>query len=414
MAQLKRSVLGVTVLLAGVLAFPGCAAQEKKKDPGEKNVATAHWRAARGAVMATLANDQYKAGNFTDARNTVTEALKFAPDSVELRVLSARIAIEQNNLDLAESELLHAAKVDPKAPAPDYYYGVLMQRWQRLPRALELYTSASEKAPREPAFILARAETLVALERPDEAMALLTAAAREFDTSAEIRSALGQLFMRDRQYAKACEQLRQAVMLAADDEALREVYARALFKAERFDEATVVFERLTRSEKNQDRADLFSLLGECYMNAERFTDARAAFETAVNLQPQNPQYLLNLGKAALESKDLRRADLTIRKALAMRPSDPQANLLLGYVRMEQGKYAEALAAFRRAAQGDMKDTIALCMSGLALEKLGRSDEAVRAYAEALSLRPDDELARGLLGKLQARKDGVADLNAGDR
>lgn len=402
--MLRRKCLAVSVVL--IAAVVGCESGSKKHG-GEKNAATLHWKLARAGVQSSLARDQYKAGNFDAARKTVDDALKLVPSSSELRTLSARIAIEQGNLDYAEKELRLAQEANPADPAPDYYYGVIMQRWQRLTRALELYTSASEKGPGEPAYILARAELLVALDRDADAIQTLQKACASFENSAEIRSALANVMMKQRRYAEAVDVFRQAVLLGADDENLREQLARALFRSNRLTEAASVLERILKSENYGNRADLYTLLGECELAAGRPLEARAAFETASNLQPQNIVYLLNLAKASLESHDLRRAEMTVRRALAISPTDSQANLLLGYVRMEQEKLPEALAAFRRATQSDSRDTTALCMSGVVLEKLGRRDEAAQHYARALDINPGDDLARQLLNQLH----GVASLES---
>ena len=55
-------------------------------------------------VLTSLAQDQYKAGSFDKARETVDDALKLTPDSATLRVLSAKLAIEQGQLERGDQE----------------------------------------------------------------------------------------------------------------------------------------------------------------------------------------------------------------------------------------------------------------------------------------------------------------------
>lgn len=395
-----RINLSVVVLAAAVFVG-GCAGTGDKDKNGDKNAATAQWRAARASVLITLARDQFSSGNFDEARNTMTDAIKLLPDNAELRTLSGRIAFEQGDLELAESELRHAQKSDPKFAPADYYLGVIMQRWQRYPDALALYTAASEKAPNDVAYVLARSETLIALDRDQESLAVLNQAMKKFENSAEVRSSIAQLLMRQRKFPEAAEMMRQAVMLAPDDETLREHLAMCYFRAERYEEAVEAFQRLLRIEKLKDRSDLHTRLGECYLALGRPMDARGAFEAASVLEPGNVGFQLNLAKSALESGDLRRAEITVRKALALAPTDAQANLLMGYVRMEQSKLPEALAAFRRAAVADSRDPTPLCMAGVVLEKLGRREEAMQQYAKALTIKPNDELAKSLMNQIEA-------------
>lgn len=404
--ELGRHTGWVVACVAMIALAAGCSSAMPKSD---KNLATAAWKKARAAVMVSLARDQYEAGNFDGARSTVTEAIVLVPEAPELRVLSGRIAIEQGNLDLAESELLRARELDPKNAAADYYYAVVMQRWQRGAKALELYTAACEKNPKEVAYVLARAEMLVALEREADAVQLLTGAATTFENSAEVRGALGQVYLRQKRYAEACETLKQAVMLAADDEALREQLSRAQYLSRRLPEAKENLDRLVKGNKYAKRADMWNMLGEIELSLERPREARAYLETATELEPQNPEYLVNLARAAMDSGDVHRAEITAKRALGIAPSDPGANMMMGYVRLQQGKASEALAAFRRAGELDRSDSTPHCMAGMALEKLGRREEAAGEYAQALKLRPDDDIAKALLTQLQT----VANVETGE-
>lgn len=388
--------LSVCSLLALATASVGCNAFERP------NAAKVQWKVARTSVMMSLAREQFANNDLDGARKSITDALTIMPDSAELRVFSARIAIEQGNLELAEAELLKASTADPKNASADYYRGVLMQRWQRTARALELYETACEKNPKELAYVLARAEALVALDREAEAQTLLKTAqdSGDFENSAELRSLRGQIYYRQKKYAEACEQLREATLLSPEEIGIREQLARSLYAAGRKAEATPVLERLVADEKFAKRADLFTQLGECYLAAGRPNEAKAAFETASNLQPGNLDYTLNLTKAALDVGDIRRADLTVRRAVAISPGDAQANLMLGFVRLEQKKYEEALTAFRRSAAADAKDSTATCMAGVVLEKLGRRQDALQQYTKALALDPADPLAKQRLSSLE--------------
>lgn len=394
--KLLRTLL-VCSLVATASATVGCNTLDRP------NVAKDNWKMARSTVMLSLAREQFNNNDLEGARKSITEALAILPENADLRVFSARLAIEQGNLELAEAELLRASAADPKNAAVDYYRGTLMQRWQRMPRALDLYVLACEKNPKELAYILAQAEALVALDREDEAQALLkkTQESGNFENSAELRTLRGQVYMRQKKYAEAAEQLRDATMLSPEETGIREQLARALYAGGRKPEATPVLERLVADEKYAKRADLHTQLGECYLAAERPNEAKASFETASNLQPGNLNYTLNLAKASLDVGDIRRADMTVRRAVALSPGDAQANLLLGFVRMEQKKYEEALTAFRRSAAADAKDSTASCMAGVVLEKLGRREEALQQYAKALTLDATDTLAKQRLASLEA-------------
>src|SRR4029079_18158894 len=130
----------------------GCQSASKK--PTQKELAAQQWNATRASVLAGLANDQYNTGNLEKSRSTVTDALKLAPDNARLRILSAKLALEQGQLELAERELARAREADPKNAEADYLSGVVFQRWQKAETAFEFYSAAYEKAPAELAYLM--------------------------------------------------------------------------------------------------------------------------------------------------------------------------------------------------------------------------------------------------------------------
>jgi tetratricopeptide (TPR) repeat protein len=389
------------VCLTGILPFTGCAnSGEKPKSEQEKAALKKQWADARANVLYSLAKEQYENGNFDKCRETITDALKMDPDSIQLHVLSAKLAIEKGNLEAADKELIQARRLDPKSAEADYLSGVVCQRWQRTQEALDYYRSASEKQSGELAYQMAQAEMLVALGRSDDALALLQSKVVYFEYSAAIRDAVGQLLMQKGKYDKAAEVLRQASILANDDDTIREHLALALFQNKQYRDAIDILNRLVHVDKYAKRADLYLALGECQMQINKPRDARDSFDTATQISPNAAHAWLGLGKSALAVNDLRRADIALKRCLSVDPASSECNLLLGYVRMRESKYEEALAAFRKAHALDDTDTVSLCMVGYTLEKLGKNDEAVRCYAKALKIKPGDDFATRLMAEVE--------------
>jgi len=385
-----------SLLVAGPL---GCG--PNKKD--NKAAALKQWQEARAQVLYGLAKDQYKNGQFENCRSTVNDALKLAPENVNLRVLSARLAIEQGQLEVADKELSKARQVDPKNAEIDYLSGVIYQRWQKHETAYEYYVSASDKQPAELAYIMAKSEMLVAMDREKEALSLLQEKMNYFEHSPVIRDAVGQLLVQEAKYKEGAEILRQASILGPDDLTIREHLAMALYLAKDYRAAADELTKLTNDEKYAKRSDLWMALGECQMQMNDSRAARRSFDTATQLNPNLSSAWLSLGRAALQANDLKRAEIAWKRAMSIEPENAQAHLLAGYVRLRQGKKDEAIASFRKASALDPKDTVSLCMIGYTLERMGKNDEAVKYYAKALKIKPNDDMARKLIATLQVNE-----------
>src|SRR2546421_5615295 len=399
-------------VLALALAFAaGCVSnQPKPKTATEEG--KARWNLARAGVLYGLARDQFETGNLDDCRKTLNNAAKFAPDHVLIRLLSAKLNIEQGQLEAAEAELNHIRELDTKNAEADYLTGVVNQRWQKTEEAYQAYARAAEKNPNELAYLMAESEMLVQLDQNQKALAILKDKLNFFENSAAIRDAVGQLLMQDTppKYDEAVLVLRQASSLAPDEMQIREHYGMALYYSKQYREAISQIERLLKEEKYNKRADIHTVLGECLMQIDQPRDARDHFELASQLDPAPVSAWLNLAKAALRIDDLKRAELSLRKAMSMDPKSADANLLMGYLhlknselRNQNSEYSEALASFRKASTLDERDPVSVCMTGFVLEKMGRSDEAIRYYSMALKIKPNDDLATSLLAKVQVQQ-----------
>lgn len=397
MKTLKLS-LAAAVMAAGLA---GC--QQDAKKPTPKEVATRQWNGARAAVLTSLAKDQFEGGSFDKARQSINEAMKMDPENPAIRVWSAKIAIEQAQLELADKELRLARQFAPGNAEADYLSGVVYQRWQKPDLAYDFYHHASEKAPSEIAYLMAKAEMLVSMDRSAEALKLLEEKVVYFEHSSAIRDACGQLMVQQKKFAAGANMLRQASVLSPEDISIKEHLGLALFYSKEYEDASHTIGQLVKDEKYAKRADLHAILGESLFELGRFRDSRDAYETATKIDPSQAGFWLGLGKSALQLGDLRRAELSLKKSVSIDPASNEGNLMMGYLRLRQDRLSEALASFKKVNATDANDTLGLCMTGYVLEKLGKSDEAMQYYGKALKRNPNDELANRLMAGLQLQE-----------
>src|SRR5690349_11705161 len=144
---LRISWISISVVVCLAALVGGGCQHHRSSSPTQKQQAAEEWNDARARVLQSLAKDQFQTGNFDKARQTINDALKLDPKNASARVLSAHLAIEQGQLELAERELKLAREADPKNGEADYLLGVVYQRWQRLDEALAAYQSAADKQP---------------------------------------------------------------------------------------------------------------------------------------------------------------------------------------------------------------------------------------------------------------------------
>ena len=134
-------------------------------------------------------------------------------------------------------------------------------------------------------------------------------------------------------------------------------------------------------------------LGHHLLAEGRYREAHAAFQTALELRPDDPGLLNSIG-ALLENQGRHEEAIArFREALRLNPRHQTAMMNFAVVLMNQGRYAEGLAVAQKVIARYPNDAYAHQLAGLGLFRLNRKAEALRHYDRALALDPNLTLAR---------------------
>src|SRR4051812_4244384 len=115
--RLVQSVCAI--VLCGVVAVAGAGCNTNQNNEN-KVAAQKQWNAARAAITANLAKEQYENGTFDKARESIDNAIKLYPEAPGMHILSAKIAIEEGRLESADKSLAEARRLDPRNAEADY------------------------------------------------------------------------------------------------------------------------------------------------------------------------------------------------------------------------------------------------------------------------------------------------------
>jgi len=99
----------------------------------------------------------------------------------------------------------------------------------------------------------------------------------------------------------------------------------------------------------------WSLLGVAYEQVRRFDDARAAWNQALALSPDNPDVLTNAAMAAITHGDAAGAEALLRRAAAQPGATPKVRQNLAMALGLQGKMGEAEQILRRELPPDVAE-----------------------------------------------------------
>lgn len=302
---------------------------------------------------------------FSDASAEFRRLLRDFPNSVEVVYPVAILALQQNDLDTAETQLKHLLELEfGDRNLVNYYLGQVMEARKNEAAAIDYYGQVGLSEP----FLNAR-----------NRQALLLARAGKLD---EARQVLQQT----------------ATMHPTERVALGQSEAQLLRDAKRYAEALEVLERLLKS--NPGNAEL---LYDSALVADRL-DKVALVEDrlrqVIALQPENAHAYNALGYTFAErNMRLDEARELVARALALLPDDAFIIDSMGWVLYRQGDLAGALIQLQKA-YGLRQDPEIAAHMGEVLWGLGRQDEARRVLREAARKDPDNEALAAAVKKFQ--------------
>ena len=141
------------------------------------------------------------------------------------------------------------------------------------------------------------------------------------------------------QKSQAVAVLEQASMADPGNQALLAGYGRALADNGNFQQA---FDVLARAHTPEDPDwSILSAQGAALDQLGRFEEARQYYTSALKIRPDEPTVLCNLGLSYMLSKDLSKADETLRRAYSLAGSDPRIRANRALVLGLQGRINEA-------------------------------------------------------------------------
>jgi Flp pilus assembly protein TadD len=141
------------------------------------------------------------------------------------------------------------------------------------------------------------------------------------------------------QRSQAVAVLEQASIKNPHDKALLGAYGRALAEIGNYSQALEVFSRAHTPEMPDWR--ILSAQGAVLDQLGRYEEARRYYASALKIMPDEPTVLSNLGLSYALSKDLKKAEVTLRKATGQSGVGQRARQNLALVVGLQGRFTEA-------------------------------------------------------------------------
>jgi tetratricopeptide (TPR) repeat protein len=260
---------------------------------------------------------------------------------------------------------------------------------------IEVYERVLERYPHHHATLTSQADALIALSRPDEAVAALEEVVRYHPEDVRSAVRLSLLDYDAGRYEDA--EIRLAAALAKNPDEYEVAYLLGLVRQRRGegDAAMEVFARIPSDHRHY--VDARTQMAVILEDRGEYAVALAEVERARAVQATRP---LDLYAASLRAKtgDFEAAVAFLEILLAEAPRDDELLYNLGILHGEAGHYDQAMIYMQRALEQNPDNPAALNYVGYTWAERGENLEQAQDYiTRALELRPDDGFITDSLG-----------------
>ncbi len=395
-----RPILIITAIAAAA-ALTGCSDTTRGLQARERA------RERLNVVNAKLSYDQaeqaFKAGQFEKASKELQVAIQLNPESAKYRLLEGRIYVETHRLEEAVESFKAAIERDPKLADAHYYTGIVFQRWSNDASAYDHYMEAYDLEPNSVAYLLAAAESMIALDQYGAAKRLIESKLAHFEYSAALRQLLGQLAMLQDEPEVAVNHLADAWRLTPEDDGLLQELAQAQYAAGRFEECHRSIKTLQDRFGAQD-PELLHFEARCLSMLKRLPESRNLYLQLTQLTPTEVSTWVELGTVAWELGDYHRMALCGARITALAPDRFEGYMLKGLNQRNHGKVEEAITLLEQAADRSPDMAMPHLVLGRTLEESGDEEGALDAYAAAVRAEPENAAAQALFSALSETLD----------
>ncbi len=229
------------------------------------------------------------------------------------------------------------------------------------------------------------ADTLVCLERLDEAKELYQQALKRDPTFQAVYTALGAVLANQGNFVEAEENYRRALALDPNRAPTCAGYANLLAQMGRFDEAVENYAKA--AELDPLAENVWFKWAMALLRSGQVSESVPKFRKAIEIDPDNAEVRASLAQAL---RELGRTDEGLAELSVLVERDPDsapAQAYLGQWYFQQGDYAEAAKHLQRSAELDPQDPQAWMRLGSAEVRAGQAEQGIARFRKALELKP---------------------------
>lgn len=349
------------------------------------------------------------------------EVLQFKPNSKEVRFARGELWLMSKEPENALKDFQYLRELDPDFGEAIARIGTCLRGLRRWEEAIEQYEEAKRRDVREPDVLVGWGICLQKLDRPDEAIAILTQAIAEYPQFAEGYYRRGISYYEKQQLPEAERDLRRAVRLAPQNpyywkdlamvcyvhnDVLETLYAtsQALRHHPKLAEAHLLMAAVLRDTENYSEAlqevqyvlaldpgcvEGLVMLGYIQFHLEHLDEAIEAFTKALEITSEHPLAWSGRSSVYAVKQDWEKAIRDCQKAIELAPEYIRFQIHMVSFLGQSEKWEEALAFCQKMQEDFPDEAVSWVMMADIHMKMKHPEAAIVALDRALEKSPEE-------------------------
>jgi len=323
-------------------------------------------------------------GKFGEAEKWFQAAVKQSPDNADARMELGIAELRLGKPEEASNSLLEAIARNPEAQGANLFLGIAYTQMHHVDESLAALRREIELNPKNAQAQMWLGVVELQAGHPEKATEPLDRAAELSPDDLNILEYRGQAHsdVAHDSYAR---------MAAIDPNSWHVHKVQAQLYAMQNLHKESIAEFLAAIKIAPNNSDLYEELGNEYRKAGSLDLAQQAYQKELELSPNNPIAMYNLGKIDIETNEAGEGLALLQKVVTNYANVPATYFYLGLGDFETGKTNEAVSALEKARamhpEADLAPRVEYELSRV-YRKLGRvaeSDQAVREYTRLKAL-----------------------------
>jgi len=325
--------------------------------------------------------------NWTTAQRAATEALTLSPRDLKALSYLGSAYFEQGRLEAASNAFHQMLLIDPSNASAHYNLGVIAFLQHRPADSLPLFQFALKQSPNDVPALTGLLQSQFALKRPADARSTTAQLATLLRPQDPRYAEIAGLLASDGEYAAAINMFQRVRDFFPNSYDVNYNLALAYSRLGHPEDAVGLLKPFTT------RAEAADLLGTIEEDRGNFPLALSEYRRAVELEPGNADYRLNLGAALLQCSAPEEAIRVFQAGLREQPGSWRLQVGLGAAFYIAGQYEDAAAAQLQAAQRRPDASIIYVLLAKVYQSAPEHQpEILRAFHNYLNHSPKDAAA----------------------